>query len=401
MLKRKLASTLPLLNERQRRLFVAAEARAWGWGGTETLARITGMARPTIRRGLRELSVRRAGGSRIRAPGGGRKKLTRRHPRLGAELKKLLEPATRGDPQSPLLWVAKSTRHLAQALAQKGLPASHATMATLLKEMGYSLQANRKTKEGKDHPDRDRQFHYLNETAIAFLKRKNPVISVDTKRKELVGNYKNPGREWHQAGKPLAVKGHDFIDPKMPKAVPYGVYDINDNKGWVNVGTSADTAEFAVASIRYWWRRMGKKRYPKARALLICADSGGSNGYRSHLWKLELQKLADHERLTVTVCHFPPGTSKWNKIEHKLFSFITMNWRGKPLISYRTLVKLIAATTTQAGLTVKARLDRKTYQKGIEVPQAVWDEIVIQKHEFHGEWNYTIAPRKPKTRVRK
>ena len=253
LLKRKLSSTLPLLNERQRRLFVAAESRAWGWGGTETLARITGMGRPTIRRGLRELAERhRLVGGRVRRTGGGRRRLTHRQPRLKAELKKLLEPATRGDPQSPLLWVAKSTRHLAQALHRRGLRISHATMATLLKEMGYSLQANRKTKEGNDHPDRDRQFRYIHDSAVAFLKRKAPVVSVDTKRKELVGNYKNPGREWQKAGQPIEVKVHDFIDPKVPKAVPYGVYDINDNKGWVNVGTSSDTAEFAVDSIRYW-----------------------------------------------------------------------------------------------------------------------------------------------------
>lgn len=402
-LKRKLASTLPLLNERQRRLTVAAEARAWGWGGIDNLFRLTGMARPTIRRGLRELASRhRLGLGRVRRPGGGRWRLTQRQPRLTAQLKKLLEPATRGDPQSPLLWIAQSTRHLAQALSGRGLRISHATMARLLKEMGYSLQANRKTQEGQDHPDRDQQFRYINDTAIAFLRRTAPVVSVDTKRKELVGNYKNPGRQWHRAGKPIEVKVHDFIDPKVPKAVPYGVYDINDNQGWVNVGTSCDTAEFAVDSIRYWWRRMGRRRYPRAKELLICADSGGSNGYRSHLWKLELQKLADQERLTISVCHFPPGTSKWNKIEHKLFSFITMNWRGKPLLSYRTIVKLIAATTTKAGLTVKVRLDKKQYKTGIKVSPAVLETLAIQKHAFHGEWNYTIAPRKkPKARVRK
>lgn len=264
----------------------------------------------------------------------------------------------------------------------------------LLQNMDYNLQANRKTKEGKDHPDRDAQFRYINEQAMAALKRKTPVISVDTKKKELVGDYKNPGQEWRKAGKPINVQVHDFPDPKVGKAVPYGVYDIYDNKGWVNVGTSADTAEFAVQSIRYWWRRMGKARYPKTKELLICADSGGSNGYRSHLWKLELQKLADQEKLKISVCHFPPGTSKWNKVEHKLFSFITMNWRGKPLVSYRTIVKLIAATTSTTGLTVKVRLDKKQYQKGLKVSAEILDRLSIQKHDFHGEWNYTITPRR-------
>jgi hypothetical protein len=263
----------------------------------------------------------------------------------------------------------------------------------LLKEMEYSLQANKKTQEGKSHPDRDGQFHYINECAKTFLKRRQPVISVDTKKKELVGNYKNVGRELERKGQPLEVEGHDF-PTEVPKAIPYGVYDVGDNRGWVNVGTHSDTAEFAVESIRFWWKEMGQDRYPKAQELLICADSGGSNGYRSHLWKAELQKLSNQEGLKISVCHFPPGTSKWNKIEHKLFSFISMNWRGKPLTTYRTIVKLIAATTTKAGLTVKVRLDKRKYRKGIEVPEDILNSLNLSQHNFHGEWNYSIAPNK-------
>ena len=394
LLKRKLSVMLPLLNEKQRRALVATEANAIGRGGSALLARITGMSRMTIRRGRQELSRPRSRAIGIRQSGGGRKRLTHHHRHLKRELEKLVDEGARGDPQSPLRWSSKSTRHVARALAKKRMAISHSSVATLLQEMDYSLQANRKNKEGKDHPDRDAQFHYISEQALASLKRKTPVISVDTKKKELVGNYKNAGQEWRKAGEPIDVRVHDFPDPKVGKAVPYGVYDIYDNKGWVNVGTSADTAEFAVQSIRYWWRRMGRSRYPKAQELLICADGGGSNGYRCHLWKLELQKLADQEKLKISVCHFPPGTSKWNKIEHKLFSFITMNWRGKPLLSYRTVVKLIAKTTSTTGLIVKARLDRRKYPKGRKVPAQVLEQLNIQKHDFHGEWNYTITPRK-------
>ncbi|MGA8345484.1 MAG: ISAzo13 family transposase [Candidatus Sulfotelmatobacter sp.] len=391
---------LPLLNEKQRRALIASEANAWGRGGSALLSRITGMSRTTIRRGRWELARPRLRPVGIRRPGAGRKHLTHHHRQLKQELEKLLEDATRGDPQSPLRWSSKSTRHLARALAKEHIEISHTSVAMLLQSMDYNLQANRKSKEGTDHPDRDGQFRYISEQALASLKCKTPVISVDTKKKELVGNYKNGGQEWRKSGKPVDVQVHDFPDPKVGKAVPYGVYDIYDNKGWVNVGTSADTAEFAVQSIRYWWRRMGKARYPKTKKLLICADSGGSNGYRSHLWKLELQKLADQEQLQIGVCHFPPGTSKWNKIEHKLFSFITMNWRGKPLINYRTIVKLIAATTSTTGLTVKVRLDNRQYQKGLKVSAEILDQLNIQKHDFHGEWNYTIMPRrqiKPKS----
>lgn len=392
-LKKKLKQVLPLLNERQRRILIATEARAWGWGGTENLFRITGMSRPAIRRGLRELKEKKLHATRIRRPGGGRKRVTVGQFRLKQALIKLVDPATRGDPESPLRWSSKSTRHLEQALREKGFTIGRTAVGSLLKEMEYSLQANKKTQEGKSHEHRDQQFQYINECAKDFLRRKQPVISVDTKKKELVGNYKNGGHELEPKGKPTEVKGHDF-PTGIPKAIPYGVYDIGDNRGWVNVGTHSDTAEFAVESIRFWWKKMGKRRYPKSKELLICADAGGSNGYRSHLWKAELQKFSNQKRLKISVCHFPPGTSKWNKIEHKLFSFISMNWRGKPLRSYRTIVKLIAATTTKAGLTVRVRLDKKKYKKGIEVPEEVLKKLNLLKHEFHGEWNYTISPNK-------
>lgn len=392
-LKKKLKKILPLLNERQRRVLVATEAQAWGWGGISTLSRITGISHPTIRRGLRELNAKSLSVTRVRKPGGGRKVVTDKQPRLKAALETLIDPATRGDPESPLRWVSKSTRHLEQALRDKGFTVGRTSVGILLKEMEYSLQANKKTLEGKSHPDRDQQFQYINDQAIRFLAWKAPVISVDTKKKELVGKYKNGGKEWELKGKPIQVNGHDFPND-VPKAIPYGVYDIGDNRGWVNVGTHSDTAEFAVESIRFWWKKMGRQRYPKSKKILICADSGGSNGYRSHLWKAELQKFADQEKIHISVCHFPPGTSKWNKIEHKLFSFITMNWRGRPLTSYRTIVKLIASTKTKAGLTVKVRLDKRKYRKGIEVPKKVLDNLNLAKHNFHGEWNYTISPKK-------
>lgn len=392
-LRKKLKKVLPLLNERQRRILIATEAREWGWGGTVTLSRITGMSHVTIRRGLRELEEVPLSVRRIRKPGGGRKRVINKHPGIKQALERLIDPATRGDPESPLRWVSKSTRHLEKTLRGKGFVIGRTCVGNLLKEMEYSLQANKKTREGKSHPDRDEQFQHINDCAKKFLGCRQPVISVDTKKKELVGNYKNSGTELEPKGRPLEVEGHDF-PTGVPKAIPYGVYDIGDNRGWVNVGTHSDTAEFAVESIRFWWKKMGKARYPKAKELLICADSGGSNGYRSHLWKVELQKFSNQERLKISVCHFPPGTSKWNKIEHKLFSFISMNWRGKPLTSYRTIVRLIAATTTKTGLTVKVRLDKKKYRKGIEVPEEVLRSLNLSKHEFHGEWNYTISPNK-------
>ena len=392
-LRIKLSGVLPLLNEKQRRVLVAAEANAYGRGGIQTLARITGMSRQTITRGLEDLQ---APGpiDRIRAPGGGRKTLTATEPKLVSVLEALIEPDVRGDPASLLRWTCKSVRNLNAALGKQGYTIGRQSVANLLSARDYHLAGNRKSLDGvKNHPDRNAQFHYINEQAKAFRRRGAPIISADTKKKELIGPYKNAGREWQAKGKRLPVLTHDFPDPKMPKAVPYGVYDLTDNAGWVNVGVSADTAEFSVESLRWWWRRMGKKRYPKAKTLLICVDSGGSNGYRCHLWKRELQRLADQTRLALTVCHFPPGTSKWNKVEHRLFSTITMNWRGRPLTDYRTVVELIAATTTDAGLTVKARLDRRHYLTGITVSTEEMEQLNLHPHAFHGEWNYTIRPR--------
>lgn len=392
-LRVKLSGVLPLLNEKQRRVLVAAEAGAYGRGGIQTLSRITGMSRQTIYRGLSDLKDP-GPIDRIRARGGGRKALITTEPQLVKDLEALIEPDVRGDPESMLRWTCKSVRNLSETLEKQGYAVGRQSVANLLHERDYRLAGNRKSLEGaKNHPDRNAQFYYINEQAQAFRRRGTPIISADTKKKELIGPYKNAGREWQPRGKHRKVLTHDFPDPKVPKAVPYGVYDLTDNSGWVNVGMSADTAEFSVESIRWWWRRMGKKRYPKAKALLICVDSGGSNGYRCHLWKRELQTLANQMRLTLTVCHFPPGTSKWNKVEHRLFSYITMNWRGRPLTDYRTVVELIAATTTQTGLTVKARLDRRHYKTGIAVSAGEMKQLNIQPHAFHGEWNYTIRPR--------
>jgi transposase len=391
-LRLKLAGILPFLNEKQRRVIAASEARAYGRGGVQTIARITGLCRQTIYNGLADLAAGNTS-ERVRRPGGGRKKLRDQHPKLVKKIEDLVDDVTRGDPESPLRWTCKSVKNVEKGLLKIGYSVSYRTVARILNEQGYSLQANRKTSEGrKDHPDRDQQFRYINEQAKQFLRDQEPVISVDTKKKELVGNYKNGGREWEKKGRAVEVLSHDFPDPAVPKAVPYGIYDIGNNTGWVNVGMAADTAEFAVESIRQWWKWMGKKRYPKAKDLLICADSGGSNGYRCHLWKRELQKFANQRKLRITVCHFPPGTSKWNKIEHRLFSFISMNWRGQPLTDYRTIVNLIAATTTEAGLTVKVRLDKNKYQRGIKVSPKELEKIALRQHEFHGEWNYTIKP---------
>ena len=383
----------PVLDEQSRRRFVALEARALGRGGVSLMARITGLARRTIYHGLSDIrdDVAAAPG-RIRKDGGGRKKKASQDPTLLVDLKRLIEPVTRGDPMRPLLWTCRSLRHLADALAKKGHEVCPTVVGNLLHDMGYSLQANNKTREGSKHIDRDAQFEYINTQAVAFLAADEPVISVDTKKKELVGNFKNNGREWRRKGAPEAVNVHDFIDPKLSRAVPYGVYDINNNVGWVSVGTDHDTAGFAVNAIRRWWRAMGKKRHPNAKRLLITADGGGSNGYRVRLWKVELQKLADQLRLPVTVCHLPPGTSKWNKIEHRLFSFISINWRGKPLRSYRTIVQLIAATTTKAGLKVRAELDENKYPKGIKISDTQLTAVNLSRHSFHGDWNYTIVP---------
>ena len=397
-LRRKLAALMPMMNEKQRRVLVAAEARSVGRGGIQGLARITGMSRQTIYRGLGDLEAG-AVSPRIRELGGGRKRLSEHQPDLIERIESLIEPSVRGDPQSPLRWTTLSTRKLEAALQADGRQVSYHTVANLLHQLDYTLQGNRKGSEGTvDHPQRDAQFRYISEQAGRYLRRRVPVISVDTKKKELVGAYKNAGQEWRPKGDAIEVLTHDFPDPEVPKAVPYGVYDIGQNTGWVNVGMGADTGEFAVESIRQWWQHMGRARYPRARSLLICADSGGSNGYRLHLWKRELQAFATESRFTITVCHFPPGTSKWNKIEHRLFSFITLNWRGRPLTDYRTIVSLIAATTTKTGLTVKARLDRKTYKRGIKVTQKEMASRNLTPHELHGEWNYTIKPQRPSPR---
>src|SRR6266403_4907321 len=384
----------PVLDEQSRRRLVALEARALGHGGVSLMARITGLARSTIYHGLSDIRHNvSAPPGRIRQEGGGRKTKASQDSTLVVDLKSLVAPVTRGDPMQPLLWTCRSLRNLVKELAQKGHEVCPTVVGDLLRDMGYSLQANSKTREGSKHSDRDAQFQYINTQAKAFLTAHEPVISVDTKKKELVGDFKNNGREWRPKGAPELVNVHDFIDPKLSRAVPYGVYDINNNVGWVSVGTDHDTACFAVNAIRRWWRAMGKKRHPKARRLMITADGGGSNGYRVRLWKLELQKLADELKLPITVCHLPPGTSKWNKIEHRLFSFITINWRGRPLRSYRTIVQLIAATTTKTGLKVRCELDQNTYPAGIKVSDAEMEAVNITRHDFHGEWNYTVSPK--------
>lgn len=383
----------PVLNEQSLRRFVAMEARALGHGGVRLMSRISGLARSTIYHGLSDIRDNfSAPPGRIRKPGGGRKKKSSEDPTLLVDLKRLVEPATRGDPMQPLLWTTRSLRNLVSGLATKGHKVSPTVVGDLLRGMGYSLQANSKTQEGNQHIDRDAQFQYINTQATAFLAASEPVISVDTKKKELVGNFKNNGREWRRQGTPELVNVHDFIDPKLKRAVPYGVYDISNNVGWVSVGTDHDTATFAVNAIRRWWRTMGKKRHPAAKRLMITADGGGSNGYRVRLWKVELQKLSDELKLPITVCHLPPGTSKWNKIEHRLFSFITINWRGKPLRSYRTIIQLIAATTTDAGLEVRAELDENKYPKGVKISDAQIAAVNLARHSFHGDWNYTISP---------
>jgi hypothetical protein len=385
----------PVLDERSRRRFAAAEARAAGRGGVAIVSRITGVARSTINRGLAELdddAPRDVAVRRVRRPGGGRKMLIETDTTLLSDLQGLVEPTTRGDPQAPLLWTSRSLRNLAEALQAMGHRIGHNVVADLLRQLNYSLQGNRKTREGSNTPDRDAQFHYINAQVTAALEAGGPAISVDTKKKELVGDFKNAGRELRTKGDPEPVRVHDFKIPELGRAVPYGVYDIAGNAGWVSVGIDHDTASFAVNAIRRWWQSMGRGRYPEARSLLITADCGGSNGSRVRLWKHELQALADELRLTITVCHLPPGTSKWNKIEHRLFSFITQNWRGKPLVSYQTIVQLIAATTTRTGLNVKSEIDNANYPAGIKVSDSDMAAINMTPHEFHGEWNYTIRP---------
>lgn len=392
----------PVLNEQSRRRFAAVEAQALGHGGVSLMSRITGLARSTIYHGLSNIRHRvSAAPGRSRKAGGGRKTKVSQDGTLLADLKSFVDPVTRGDPMRSLLWTCRSLRNLGRDLAKKGHSVCPTVIGNILRDMGYSLQANNKTREGGQHIDRNAQFEYINTQAMAYVTANEPVISVDTKKKELVGNFKNNGREWHRKGAPEAVNVHDFIDPKLSRAVPYGVYDINNNAGWVSVGTDHDTACFAVNAIRTWWRAMGRKRHPNAKRLMITADGGGSNGHRVRLWKVELQKLADELKLPITVCHLPPGTSKWNKIEHRLFSFITINWRGKPLRSYRTIVQLIAATTTSTGLTVRAALDEKKYPKGVKVTDEQLAAVNIARHTFHGDWNYTIAPRPTKPSRRK
>ncbi len=396
-IRRKYRIVAPELDERRRRQWAAAEARDLGHGGVSVVARATGLARSTIYAGLRDLRAssrtRRRTAAQIRRPGGGRRPLTTTDPLLQTALLALIEPTTRGDPESPLRWTCQSTAQLAAALTGQRHRVSPRTVSSLLKQAGYSLQANRKTREGAAHPDREAQFHYLNALITCCHRDGEPAISVDTKKKELVGDFKNSGRTWRPHGQPARVRVHDFLDRRLGKAIPYGVYDLANNEGWVSVGIDHDTAEFAVNAIRWWWTRMGRRRFPRARRLLITADGGGSNGPRSRLWKWALQRLADDLGVALVVCHFPPGTSKWNKIEHRLFSFISHNWRGIPLISHQAIVNLIAATTTRTGLRVKAALDTRRYDTAVQVPDDVFARLKIAPHTFHGDWNYTVTPR--------
>jgi transposase len=386
------------LDERARREWAASEALALGYGGIAEVHRATGIVPSTIGKGIRELKARdkgrveAEGERRVRSPGGGRKSKEEEEPGVPAALEGLVDSGTRGDPESPLRWTSKSLRRLAKELTEQGYRIGYKTVGRLLKTLGYRLHANRKTTEGNQHPDRNAQFEYINRKTKQQLASSNPAISVDTKKKELVGDYKNGGRELRRKGDPEAVKVHDFVGD-LGRASPYGIYDIGDNMAWVSVGISSDTAEFAVETIRRWWNDMGYDRYANLDQLLITADGGGSNGHRTRLWKLELQQLVDEIGVPITVCHYPPGTSKWNKIEHRLFSFITLNWRGKPLRTYQTIVSLIAATTTEAGLDVRCELDDTTYQKGRKVTDDVMETINIKRHRFHPDWNYTISPR--------
>ena len=394
VIRQKYLALRDVLDERARRLWAATEARAAGRGGFTAVVKATGMSSKTLARGIRELdSGEKLPLNRIRRPGGGRKAAKILDPGLTVALEELVEPVTRGDPESPLRWTSKSLRRLSEELRAQGYQASHTLVGQLLHEAGYSLQANRKTREGTNHPDRDAQFEHINRRVRRQLKRGGPAISVDTKKKELVGDFKNGGQEWRPKGKPEEVRVHDFPDHDKGKAIPYGVYDVGANQGWVSVGVDHDTAAFAVNTIRRWWRNMGQRSYPHADSLLITADGGGSNGVRVRLWKWELQKLADDTGLTIQVCHLPPGTSKWNKIEHRMFSFISKNWRGKPLLTHATIVNLISATRTQKGLTVRCVLDRKKYPKKIKVTDEQMHTLRLTPDRFHGDWNYTIRPR--------
>jgi hypothetical protein len=397
----KYLSLAPMMNERMRRQWAASEARAYGWGGVRAVSGAIGMSPNTIRRGLAELQDRQAHPGapedlRIRRPGGGRKALTENDPELLDALEHMVDPMTRGDPESPLRWTCKSTTQLAAALTRQGHALSPRSVGRLLNGAGYSLQSNRKTLEGASHPDRNAQFEHISRTVRAFQSRGQPVISVDTKKKELVGAFKNVGREWRPKGDPDTVKIYDFLDPELGKAIPYGVYDLSSNQGWVSVGVDHDTARFAVEAIRRWWGKMGSPRYPSARQLLITADGGGSNGSRCRLWKVALQDLASQLGLTIHVCHFPPGTSKWNKIEHRMFCHITQNWRGKPLVSHDIIINLIASTATKTGLKIRAELDRGSYPTGVAVADEELASVNLKRANFHGEWNYAIRPKRSK-----
>jgi hypothetical protein len=400
LIREKFRAIHPVLNERARRLWAAAEARSLGRGGISAVAAATGIARDTVRLGMRELGALSAEGevelppSRVRHPGAGRKPLTSTDTSLLADLETLVEPTTRGDPRSPLRWTCKSTRCLADELRDRGHQISRTTVHELLEHLGYSLQSNRKTTEGASHPDRNAQFESINRQTKLFQRLGQPVVSVDTKKKEWVGDFQNGGREWQPKGDPEEVRVHDFLDPALGKAIPYGVYDLTANRGWVSVGVDHDTAEFAVATLRRWWSMMGQPLYPRAAELLVMADSGGSNGSRNRLWKVSLAAMARETGLRIKVCHFPPGTSKWNKIEHRMFSHITQNWRGRPLVSHEVIVNLIGATTTSKGLEIRAELDREAYPKGKKVTDEELARVKIQRARFHGDWNHTVLPEK-------
>jgi Rhodopirellula transposase DDE domain len=388
----------PHLSEAAVRLWAANEAVALGHGGVSVVARATGLSRTTIHAGVRELTggpAARLEPGRVRRRGGGRKRVTEKDPELGAALNRLVDPVTRGDPESCLRWTSKSTTKLALELTASGHPVSQRTVCDLLAAEGYSLQSVRKTREGASHPDRDAQFQHLNERAQTMISEGQPVISVDTKKKELVGDFKNGGQEWQKKGDPVQVRVHDFVEPALGKAAPYGVYDVGANQGWVSVGIDHDTAEFAVESIRRWWKQMGQARYPAATRVLVTADCGGSNGYRARLWKVELQRFADDTGLTVQVCHLPPGTSKWNKIEHRMFCHITQNWRGKPLESIEVIINLIGNTTTTTGLIIRAEIDASSYAAGQKISDDALAQVQLHPDPFHGEWNYAITPRAP------
>ena len=394
--QQKYKKILPYLNEKQTRIILAAEAESMGRGGLSKVSKLTGISRITLNMGIKELAlsatVDTLKNERIRKSGGGRKKATEKNKNLAKILEKIVSPHTMGDPMKPLLWTNKSLRNISDELKNLGYNISHKLVGVILKESGYSLQGNRKTDEGSSHIDRDAQFNYINEIATDFLSSDDPVISVDCKKKELVGNFKNDGKEWLPTGNPTTVKVYDFIDKDLGKAIPYGVYDIGNNEGWVSVGISHDTASFAVSTIRSWWYEMGEEKFSKSNRIFITADGGGSNSSRSRLWKIELQVLADEICKEITVSHFPPGTSKWNKIEHRLFSHITMNWRARPLTNIQLVVDLIASTKTSKGLKVKSKLDLSVYEKGIKISDNELNEINLQRDDFHGEWNYKIIP---------